>query len=140
MTMADNTIHDLLDEVNCADSCEAVTALCALIDELLKDIQHLELECIGTRYLLSQHMEEEQGSLLRSDILENLGRRHYGSPAYQLFKELQYNGGDPMEFRDYLVKVQKPVKANGHAGTNLSLKRRPFWGMSKSFSRRHSRR
>ena len=107
MTMADNTIHDLLDEVNCADSCEAVTALCALIDELLKDIQHLELECIGTRYLLSQHMEEEQGSLLRSDILENLGRRHYGSPAYQLFKELQYNGGDPMEFRDYLVKVQK---------------------------------
>ena len=22
MTMADNTIHDLLDEVNCADSCE----------------------------------------------------------------------------------------------------------------------
>ena len=31
MTMADNTIHDLLDEVNCADSCEAVTALCALI-------------------------------------------------------------------------------------------------------------
>ena len=65
MTMADNTIHDLLDEVNCADSCEAVTALCALIDELLKDIQHLELECIGTRYLLSQHMEEEQGSLLR---------------------------------------------------------------------------
>ena len=140
MTMADNTIYDLLDEVNCADSCEAVTALCALIDELLKDIQHLELECIGTRYLLSQHMEEEQGSLLRSDILENLGRRHYGSPAYQLFKELQYNGGDPMEFRDYLVKVQKPVKANGHVGTNLSLKRRPFWGMSKSFSRRHSRR
>ena len=140
MAMADNTIYDLLDEVNCADSCEAVTALCALIDKLLKDIQHLELECIGTRYLLSQHMEEEQGSLLRSDILENLGRRHYGSPAYQLFKELQYNGGDPMEFRDYLVKVQKPVKANCHVGTNLSLKRKPFWGMSKSFSRRHSRR
>ena len=28
--MADNTIYDLLDEVNCADSCEAVTALCAV--------------------------------------------------------------------------------------------------------------
>ena len=116
--MADNTIHDLLDEVNCADSCEAVTALCALIDELLKDIQHLELECIGTRYLLSQHMEEEQGSLLRSDILENLGRRHYGSPAYQMFKELQYNGGDPMEFRDYLVKVQKRLTTT-HDGREL---------------------
>ena len=66
MAMADNTIYDLLDEVNCADSCEAVTALCELIDELLKDIQHLELECISTRYLLSRHMDEEQGSLLRS--------------------------------------------------------------------------
>ena len=132
--MADNTIYDLLDEVNCADSCEAVTALCELIDELLKDIQHLELECISTRYLLSRHMDEEQGSLLRSDILENLGRRHYDSPAYQLFKELLYDSAT------ILSRYKKPVKANGHVGTNLSLKRRPFWGMSKSFSRRHSRR
>ena len=82
--------YDLLDEVNCADSCEAVTALCELINELLKDIQHLELECISTRYLLSQYMDEDHGELLRSDILENLGRRHYDSPAYQLFTELQY--------------------------------------------------
>ena len=43
MTMADNTIYDLLDEVNCADSCEAVTALCALIDELLKDIRKRQI-------------------------------------------------------------------------------------------------
>ena len=62
MTMVDNTIYDLLDEVNCADSCEAVTALCELIDELLKDIQHLELECISTRYLLSRYMDEDQGA------------------------------------------------------------------------------
>ena len=108
--MADNTIYDLLDEVNCADSCEAVTSLCELIDELLKDIQHLELECISTRYMLSQHMDEDHGELLRSDILENLGRRYYNTPAYQLFTELQYDGGDPMEFRDYLVKVRKACK------------------------------
>lgn len=81
--MADRTIYDLLNELNCADSCEAVIALCELVDELLKDIQHLELECISTRYLLSQYMEEGHGSLLRSDIIENLGCRHYDSPAYQ---------------------------------------------------------
>ena len=86
------------------------TALCELIDELLKDIQHLELECISTRYLLSQYMDEDHGGLLRSDILENLGCRHYDIPAYQLFTELQYDGGDPMEFRDYLVKVRKACK------------------------------
>ena len=111
MTMADNTIYDLLDEVNCADSCEAVTALCKLIDELLKDIQHLELECISTRYLLSQYMDEDHGELLRSDILENMGRRYDNSPAYQLFTELQYDGGNPMEFRNYLVKVRKACKS-----------------------------
>ncbi len=55
-------------------------------------------------------MDEEQGNFLRSDILENLGRRHYDSPAYQLFKELQYDSGDPMEIRDYLIKVQKACK------------------------------
>ena len=38
MAIADNPIYGLLDEVNCAESCEAVTALCELIDELLKDI------------------------------------------------------------------------------------------------------
>ena len=53
--MADNTIYDLLDEVSCADSCEAVTALCELIDELLKDIQHLELECISANFACELH-------------------------------------------------------------------------------------
>ena len=38
------------------------------------------------------------------------GRRYYNTPAYQLFTELQYDGGDPMEFRDYLVKVRKACK------------------------------
>ncbi|MCD7922192.1 MAG: hypothetical protein LUG27_07130 [Clostridiales bacterium] len=105
--MAEQTVYDLWDEVNCADSCEAVIALCGLVDEMIGDIQHLELECISTRYLLSQYMDSEQGSLLRCDILENLGRRYFDSAAYRLYKELLYNGGDPMEFRDYLVKVQK---------------------------------
>ena len=77
-----------------------------IIDEwLLRPLPELE------DYDLLELMDEEQGSLLRSDILENLGRRHYGSPSCQLFKELQYNGGDLMEFRDYyLVKEQTACK------------------------------
>ncbi len=102
--------YDLLDEVNCADTCEAVIALCGLIDSLIKDIQHLELECISTRHLLSQHMDDEQGELLWMDILENLGRRFGDDPAYMLYKNLMYSGGDPMELRDYLVKVREACK------------------------------
>jgi len=110
--MADIREYDLLDEVNCADSCEAVTALCELVDNLVKDIQHLELECISTRYLLSQYLDDDQGELLRMDILENLGQHFSDDPAYTLYKNLMYNGGDPMEFRDYLVKVGEACKGN----------------------------
>lgn len=108
--MAESWEYDLLDEVNCADTCEAVIALCELVDEMVRDIQHLELECISTRYLLSQHMDEEQGELLRMDILENLGSCFSDNPAYTLYKDLIYNGGDPMGFREYLVKVQKACR------------------------------
>ena len=112
--MADNTIYDLLDELTCADYCETVTALCELIDELLKDMQHLELECSGTRYLLSQYMDEEQGSLLRSDILESLGHRQYGSPTYQLFlKSFSMTAEIPWNSSTILPRYKKPVKANG---------------------------
>ena len=110
--MADFCKDDLLDEQNCADSCEAVSALCELIDQLLHDIQHLELECISTRYLLSQQMDPEPGELLRMDILRNLGGRHGDNPAYVLYKNLLYDGGDPMNFQDYHAKVREACKAN----------------------------
>ena len=108
--MTDNTRIDLLDEMNCANSCEAVLAMCELIDKLIADIQFLELECISTRYLLSKHMKQEEGEMLRMDILSNLAPRHSGDAAYELYKALMYNGGDPMEFRDYLVKVREARK------------------------------
>ena len=108
--MADFTYVDLMDEVNCADSCEAVIALCELVDKLIADIQFLELECISTRHLLSEHMDEEEGELLRMDILSHLAPRYSGDPAYEMYKTLMYSGGDPMEFRDYLVKVREACK------------------------------
>ena len=111
--MADVSYYDFLNEVDCSDRCEAVIALCELIDKLVADIQFLELECISTRYLLSQYMDQEQGELLRMDILSHLTGRYSGEPAYERYKNIMYSGGDPMEFRDYLVKVQEACKGNG---------------------------
>lgn len=108
--MADLRDYDLLDEVNCAASCEAVADLCGLVDKLVKDIQHLELECISTRYLLSLHLDGERGELLRMDILADLGRRFGDDAAYTLYKNLMYDGGDPMEFREYLDRVREAGK------------------------------
>jgi len=112
--MAENHKAGLGDEINCADSCEAVIALCELVDKLVMDVQHLELECISTRYLLSQHMDKEQGELLREDILENLGCRFKDDPAYVLYRKLLYDGGDPMDYRDYLVKVRMASQGDWH--------------------------
>lgn len=110
--MDDFTCIDLLEEVDCSDHCAAVIALCELVDKLIADIQFLELECISTRYLLSQYMDEEEGELLRMDILSHLTGRHSGESAYELYKIIMYSGGDPMEFRDYHVKVQSACKGN----------------------------
>jgi len=104
--MFDALNYDLLDEVDCADTCEAVIALCELVDKLVSDVEFLELECISTRYLLSQHMDEDEGELLRMDIMSNLTPRHDGEPAYELYKTIMYDGGDPMAFHDHLVKVR----------------------------------
>ena len=107
--------YNLLDEVNCADTCEAVIALCKLVDKLVADVEFLELECISIRYILSQYMDrlgEEEGELLRMDILSNLAPRHAGDPAYELFKTIMYDGGDPMEFREHLVKVKNACKGD----------------------------
>lgn len=106
--MADEFVYyDLLDEVNCADTCEAVIALCELIDKLVADVEFLELECISTRYHLSQHLDKERGEALRMDILANLAPRYGGEPAYELYKNIMYSGGDPLEFHKHLVKVHK---------------------------------
>lgn len=105
--MSDYKYYDLLDEINCSDTCESVLCLCELVDKLINDVQLLELECISTRYLLSRQIEFEEGERLRADILANLATRHAGNPAYELYKTLMYSGGDPMEFRDYQVKIQE---------------------------------
>ena len=104
--MDNNLNYNLLNEIDCADSCEAVIALCELMDKLVADIEFLELEVISIRYLLSQNMDEEEGELLRMDILSNLTASHSGKPAYELFKFIMYGGGDPREIREHLVKVQ----------------------------------
>lgn len=84
-----------------------MNALCELVDKLVRDIQHLELECISARYLLSEEMDPEQGELLRSDILENLGHRYRDDPAYKIYRTLMYDGGDPMDFREYLIMIKE---------------------------------
>lgn len=94
----------------CGDECHTVIALCYLIDKLLKDIQRLELECISTRYLLAENVE--YGQEIKQYILEDLGNRYDDDPVYEIFKKILYDGGDPMNFCDYIHKIKKACKGD----------------------------
>ena len=61
----------------CSD-CTCLYEFCQLIDDLIKDIQHLESETVRTRYELSKHLEYPYDDYLRSDILSDLGRELLG--------------------------------------------------------------
>lgn len=78
---------------------------CKLIDLLIKDIQHLELEVVKTRYELSYYLPSPENEFLRSDILSNLAGRHSGYPAYDSYVELLYNKQDPMESEEWVAKI-----------------------------------
>lgn len=89
------------DECPEVDTCELTLALFELVDALVGDVKHLESEVIRTRYELSRYLDKATADNLRSDILSNLVMRHYDSMAYQEYIRLYYDGGNPMDFKDY---------------------------------------
>lgn len=117
--MADFTYVDLLDEVNCADSCEVVLALCKLVDKLIADIQFLELECISTRHLLSEYMDED-----RESFCEWISFRIWlqGIPEIQLMRCIKHSCTAeeiPWNFAIILSRCRPPAKVNGPTGIDI---------------------
>ena len=96
----------------CSCDCDCQYEFSQLIDDLIKDIQHLESETVRTRYELSRHLTYPYDEYLRSDILSDLGRRYSDHPAYQVYIQLLYNNQDPMEtdaWCDHICRL-----AHGH--------------------------
>jgi len=94
----------------CNGSC--LSEFCQLIDELIKDIKHLESETVRTCYELSRHLESPYDEYLRSDILSDLGRRYNDHPAYQVYIQFLYNNQDPMETDEWCEHICR--LAHGH--------------------------
>ena len=79
--LTDNTMVDQ-NERFCSCHCDCQYEFSQLIDDLIKDIQHLESETVRTRYELSRHLTYPYNEYLRSDILSDLGRRYSDHPTY----------------------------------------------------------
>jgi len=102
-----------MDEQNeISSNCASLYEFCELIDDLIKDIKHLESETVRTRYELSRHLEYPFDEYLRSDILSDLGRRYNDHPAYQVYIQLLYNNQDPMETEEWCEHICR--LAHGH--------------------------
>lgn len=78
---------------------------CQLIEYLILDIQHLEVEVVKTRYQLSQYLPTSDGTALLSDILSDLGGRYNGHPAYESYLELYHDNLDPMESEEWVKRI-----------------------------------
>ena len=61
-----------------------------LLDQMVMDIQHLELEVIRARYKLSFFLRPPYDEYLRMEIFSSMGSRYGGDPVYD--KYLSYCG------------------------------------------------
>jgi hypothetical protein len=61
-----------------------------LLDQMIMDIQHLELEVIRARYKLSFFLEPPYDEYLRMEIFSSMGTRYGGDPVYDEY--LSYSG------------------------------------------------
>ena len=61
-----------------------------LLDQMVMDIQHLELEVIRARYKLSFFLKPPYDEYLRMEIFSSMGSRYGGDPVYDQY--LSYCG------------------------------------------------
>ena len=61
-----------------------------LLDQMIMDIQHLELEVVRARYKLSFYLSPPYDEYLRQEIFSSMGSRYGGDPVYD--KYLSYCG------------------------------------------------
>lgn len=90
------------DECPDADECELINSFLKLVDDMVKDIQHLKAEAIRARYALSEQEDPGKEWIASADLLSGLDMPHYDSLAYQEYSRIYYDGGDPMSFKDFV--------------------------------------
>jgi hypothetical protein len=67
-----------------------------LIEQFISDINHLEAKVVYLRYLLSWHIDDHTGAMLRCDIFHDLAAPYYG-PAFDRFVSKYSAGHDPRQ-------------------------------------------
>ena len=61
-----------------------------LLDQMVMDIQHLEVELVRTRYRLSFYLKDPYDEYLRMELFSSMGGRYQGNPAFDEY--IRYRG------------------------------------------------
>jgi len=80
------------------------------IDGLIKDIQKLELRIIYLRYLLSGHLPDHEGKMLKCEMFSDLAGGYCAEAVYQRYISYYCDGIDPMEcpdFHEHMIKISR---------------------------------
>lgn len=67
-----------------------ISTLSRLLDQMVMDIQHLEVELVRTRYRLSFYLKDPYDEYLRMELFSSMGGRYQGNPAFAEY--LRYRG------------------------------------------------
>ena len=89
------------DECPECDTCELILSFLELTDSLVHDLQHLKAETMRARYQWWKQLDPDKNRITTVDLLSNLEMPHYDNQAYQEYMRVYYNGGDPLEFKEF---------------------------------------
>ena len=83
-----------------------------LIDQMVMDIQHLELEVVRARYKLSFHLMPPYDEYMRMEIFSSLGSRYGGDPVYSKYLFLRGFGeyDDAIDTPFHVKRMQRLAK------------------------------
>lgn len=98
------------DECPEVDDCELINSFLELVDDMVRDIQHLKAETIRARYELSKELDPDHTWITPVDICSNLDMPHYDNLAYQEYVRIFYDGGDPMSFKGFVDSIVNLAK------------------------------
>lgn len=84
-----------LPEMSACSGCPSadgfdIGAVSRLLDRMVMDIQHLEVELVRARYRLSFFLESPYDEYMRMELFSGMGGRYGGDPVYDRY--LRYRG------------------------------------------------
>ena len=83
-----------------------------LLDQMIMDIQHLELEVVRARYKLSFYLSPPYDGYLRQEIFSSMGSRYGGDPVYEKYLSLRGFGeyDDAVDTPFHVKRMQRLAK------------------------------